>query len=136
MDNSILLAKFIGPFIIVIGIGVLFNIKIFRQIGEDFFKNSALVYVSGLVTFIMGMAIVLFHNIWVADWRIIITVFGWSTLIKGAWLIILPGTLVKVTEAYVKNIKLLVIPWIIMLAIGIFLTVKGFLMGIISQICQ
>ncbi|OGX18577.1 MAG: hypothetical protein A3K83_00330 [Omnitrophica WOR_2 bacterium RBG_13_44_8b] len=126
MDNSILLAKFIGPFIIIIGIGILFNTKIFLRIGEDFFKNSALVYISGIVTFLMGMAIVLFHNIWVADWRVIITLFGWSTLIKGAWLIILPGTLAKVSQIYLKNIKFLVVPWIIMIALGILLTVKGY----------
>jgi len=29
MDNSILLAKFIGPYIMVIGIGLLFNAKDF-----------------------------------------------------------------------------------------------------------
>jgi len=126
MDNSILLAKFVGPFIMVVGFSILFNTKIYRQIGEDFFKNAGLVYISGIITFLMGMSIVLFHNIWVTDWRVIITLFGWSTLIKGAWLIILPGTLAKMSRICLKNIKLLVIPWIIMLALGIFLTVKGY----------
>lgn len=132
MDNSILLARFIGPFIIVIGVGLLCNTKVFRQIVEDFFKNAALVYMSGLITFVAGLSIVLFHNIWAADWRTIITVFGWLTFIKGAWLIVLPRTLVRVIDVYAKNIKLLVIPWIIMLAIGFFLTVKGFFIGITS----
>lgn len=126
MDKSILLAKFIGTYIIVIAIGMLLNLKVYCKVMEDFFKNSALVYVTGLITFIAGLAIVLVHNMWVADWRVIITVFGWIALIKGAWLIILPDTLVKITEAYVKNIKLLVIPWIIMLPIGIFLMFKGY----------
>jgi len=126
MENSILLAKFIGTYFIVIGVGLVFNLKVYRKVLEDFFKNSALVYVTGLITFIVGLAIVLSHNIWVADWRVIITVSGWTALIKGAWLIILPGTLVKITEAYVKNIKLLVVPGIIMLAIGTFLMIKGY----------
>ena len=89
-------------------------------------EYEVIVYVTGLITFVAGLAIVLFHNIWVLDWRVIITVFGWIALIKGAWLVILPGTLVKVAEAYLKNIKLVVIPWIIMLALGIFLTIKGY----------
>ncbi|MBU1998836.1 MAG: hypothetical protein KKE64_04995 [Candidatus Omnitrophica bacterium] len=126
MENSTLLAKFIGTYIIVIGVGLLFNLKVYQKIMEDFFKNAALVYVTGLITFVVGLAIVLFHNIWVLDWRVIITVFGWIALIKGAWLIIFPGTLVKVTESFAKNIKLVVILWIIMLAIGIFLTIKGY----------
>jgi len=126
MDTSIMLAKFISPFIILIGVGMFCNINKYRQIAEDFQKNSALIYLTGLITFIMGLAILLFHNIWVADWRVIITVFGWLAFIKGALLIILPHTLIKMTNVYVKNIRLVVIPWIIMLAIGIFLLVKGY----------
>lgn len=126
MDTSILLAKFLGPFIMVIGIGLLFNIKRYRKILEDFRKDSALIYVTGLITFVTGLAIVLLHNLWVGDWRLIITVFGWITLIKGAWLVILPQTLARVGDMYLKNMKRVVVPWIIMLAIGIFLSVKGY----------
>ncbi|MDD5409479.1 MAG: hypothetical protein PHC71_05255 [Candidatus Omnitrophica bacterium] len=126
MDKSILLARFIGPYIIVIGAGLLFNVKVYQRIMEDFFKNAALVYVTGLITFVAGLTIVLFHNLWVRDWRIIITFFGWSALIKGVWLIVFPGTMVKMTEAFAKNIKALVIPWVIMLAIGIFLLIKAY----------
>jgi len=126
MENSVLLARLIGPYIIVIGIGLMFNQKIFRQIMEDFLKNPALVFMTGIITFITCLAIVLFHNIWVADWRVIITIFGWVGLIKGAWLIVLPGTLLRMTKVYSENIKLVLIPWVIMLLIGIFLTVKGY----------
>ena len=102
MDNSILLAKFIGPFIILIAVGVLFNIKIFKKIMEDFLNSPALVYVTGLVTFVAGLAIVLFHNIWAADWRVLITIFGWISIIKGALLTILPSSPVKLTKIYMN----------------------------------
>ncbi|MBM3252478.1 MAG: hypothetical protein FJZ11_06870 [Candidatus Omnitrophica bacterium] len=130
MGNSTLLAKFIGPYIIVIGIGLLFNLKVYRRILEDFFKNAALVYVTGLITFVAGLSIVLFHNIWALDWRLVITLFGWNILIKGAWLIISPDTIAMVSNVFVKNIKLARIPWIIMLAIGIFMTIKGYSIGL------
>ncbi|MFA5337823.1 MAG: hypothetical protein WC330_05785, partial [Candidatus Omnitrophota bacterium] len=83
MHPSIFLAQLIGPFIVLISIGMLLNLKVYRQIIEDFLKSTALIYISGLITFVTGLAIVLFHNLWVADWRVIITVFGWLTLIKG-----------------------------------------------------
>ena len=126
MDNSVFLAKLIGPYIIVVGIGLIFNQKVFRQIIEDFAKNPALVYVTGLITFVAGLAIVLSHNIWVADWRVIITVFGWMALVKGAWLIIRPGAVNKMTKIYLNHMNLVLIPWVIMLLIGIFLTIKGY----------
>jgi uncharacterized membrane protein len=129
MDNSILLAKFIGPYIMAIAIGLLFNLKTYQKIMEDFFKNAALVYVTGLITFVAGLAIVLFHNLWVLDWRIIVTLLGWNILIKGAWLIISPDTSTKMATLFAKNSKLVIIPWIIMFAIGVFLTAKGYRIG-------
>ena len=129
MGNSILLAKFIGPYIMVIGIGLLFNLKAFQRIMEDFFKNAALVYVTGLITFVAGLAIVLFHNMWVFDWHLIITLLGWNILIKGTWLIISPETSAKMAALFAKNNKLVIIPLLIMLAIGIFLTAKGYRIG-------
>ncbi|MDD5553924.1 MAG: hypothetical protein PHE18_08670, partial [Candidatus Omnitrophica bacterium] len=61
MDNSILIARFLGPYIIMIGFALLFNLERYKNIAEDFFKNSALVYLSGLLTFVAGLAIVLSH---------------------------------------------------------------------------
>lgn len=127
MENSILLARFIGPYIVVIGISLLLNLKYYQSIMESFFRNLALVYITGLITFVAGLAVVLFHNIWTMDWRIIITLFGWNALIKGVVLVVFPGASAKMTDRFVKNLKLVAIPWAIMLAIGIFLIAKGYL---------
>lgn len=126
MGNSILFAKFIGPYILLIGVGLQFNFKIYRRIIEEFIKNAAIVYLAGLITFVAGLSIIIFHNIWAMDWRIIITVLGWIALIKGAWLVILPGSIAGVAELFLRDVKLVRIPWVIMLLIGIFLTVKGY----------
>ena len=127
MNSSILLARLIGPYIIVIGASLMLNQKIFRQIMEDFPKNPSLVFITGLLTFVAGLATVLFHNIWVANWRVIITIFGWLVLIKGVLLVVFPAALIKTTKIYSENFKLVLIPWGIMILIGIFLTIKGYI---------
>ncbi|MBN2453881.1 MAG: hypothetical protein JXB40_06475 [Candidatus Omnitrophica bacterium] len=126
MENSIVIAKFMGPYIVLIGLGLLFNTKVYMNVMDDCFKNAALVYVMGLLTFVAGLAIVIFHNIWVRDWRVLITLFGWIALIKGVWLVVLPDTAVKITKRFKKDIKLAVIPWVIITGIGVFLIFKGF----------
>lgn len=126
MNNSILLARLIGPFISIIAAGLFLNLKLYRQIIDDFSKNAALVYIAGLISFIIGLTLVLLHNIWVLDWRVIMTIFGWITLIKGIWLIVLPGTLVKIAAAYIKNFRLVIFPWAFMFLLGIFLIFKGY----------
>jgi uncharacterized membrane protein len=105
---------------------MLLNLKVYRQIIEDFLKSTALIYISGLITFVTGLAIVLFHNLWVADWRVIITIFGWITLIKGVWLTVFPAGAIKISKVFVKNIKFVVIPWILMFALGLFLIMQGY----------
>lgn len=126
MDNSILLAKFMGPYIILVGLSLIFNWKTFRQILGDFPNNPLLVFMSGIFVFIAGLAVVIFHNIWVADWRIIITVFGWLMLTKGVVLVAMPRVVARTAKIYSVNFKLVFIPWGIMTLIGIFLTIKGY----------
>ena len=126
MENSMLIARLMGPFIVLIGVGLLFNTKVFVRIMTDFFKSPALIYISGLITFVAGLAVVLFNNIWVADWRVIITIFGWMTLIKGAWLTVLPDMAIKMARTFKKNLKLAMIPWSIMVILGISLIFKGY----------
>lgn len=127
MGSSTLLARLMGPYIILIGVSLMLNRKIFRQIMEDFPKNPSLIFVTGLLTFVAGLTTVLFHNIWALDWRMIITVFGWLILIKGIMLVAFPSTLLKTTKIYSGNIKLVLIPWGVMILIGIFLTIKGYI---------
>lgn len=126
MENSILLARIIGPLVVVIGFSVLWNRNNYRVIIEDFFKNSALIYVTGVMTFVAGLSTVLFHNIWSFSWHIIITLFGWNALIKGALLIIAPEAAAKITSPFIQNIRWVLFPWIIFLAIGIFLVMRGY----------
>lgn len=127
MHSSLFLARLLGPTIILIGIGVLTNLKFISRVGRDLFKNYALVYISGIFIFAAGLAIVLSHNLWISDWRMIITIFGWITLAKGAWFILLPRTLVKAAELYTKKIKLISFIWTIMLFVGLFLSFKGYI---------
>ena len=126
MENSIFLAKLLGPYFIIVAIGILFNLKTYQKLMGDFVKNSALIYLGGVIALFFGLLVVLFHNVWMASWAVIITIFGWAGIIKGAWLIIFPNTVAKFTEAYQKKTTLLVVHLIIILAIGILLAVKGY----------
>jgi len=126
MENSIFLAKILGSYFIIIALGGLFNLKTYQKVLEDFCKNSALLYLGGIFALLFGLLVLVFHNVWVANWTVIITIFGWGGLIKGAWLIIFPNTVVKFTQAYQKKAALLTIHLVIALALGIFLTAKGY----------
>ena len=41
------------------------------------------VYLSGVLMFVAGLAIVRIHNLWRADWTVLVTLSGWFLLVLG-----------------------------------------------------
>ena len=78
---SLFLARLLGPIFVTIAIGVLVNGAVFRAIAEEGLRSHALIYLTGLFAITAGVAILLNHNVWAADWRVLITIFGWLAAI-------------------------------------------------------
>ena len=58
---------------------------------------------SGLIALVIGMVFVLAHNIWVKDWPVLITIFGWLGLLKGVSLIFAPKAMTKWSKSLLKK---------------------------------
>ena len=76
MATSILIAKLIGPVLLVAAIATPADAKELQEMAREFLKDRALIYVTGVLAMLGGLAIVNNHNIWIADWPVIITLFG------------------------------------------------------------
>jgi len=129
METSIFIARIFGLCYLIIGAGLVFNRKTFQQVMEDFCKNAASFFYGGLLALVIGVVIVLKHNIWAANWTVIITIIGWIALIKGIWIIVFPNTVPKFMQAYQKNENLLMVHSIVGLIFGAVLTFFGFFVG-------
>ena len=46
-------------------------------------QTPPVVYLSGVLLFVAGLAIVRAHNIWVRNWTVLVTLCGWAMLILG-----------------------------------------------------
>jgi len=76
LETSIFLAKLLGLYGVIVAGGVLLNRKAYQRVVEDLTKNSVLVYLAGIFALIFGLLIISFHNVWVLDWPVLITVIG------------------------------------------------------------
>jgi len=90
MQTSIFLAKLIGPIMVIVAAGVLLNRQSVDALAREILGSPALLFLLGFLDFAGGLAIVLVHNVWVADWRIIITLLGWLLMVRGAVRILIP----------------------------------------------
>ena len=103
MSNSVFIARLIGPVMLVVGLAVLVNQRAFRELAEEFLASRALLFLSGLLIMPAGLAIVLTHNIWAADGRVMITLFGWLNLIGGAVRLFAPAYVMQTGRAMLKR---------------------------------
>ena len=126
MQTSIFLAKLIGPVLLAGAVGLFVNAAAHRAMAQEFLKSPALIYLSGILTMTAGVAIVLTHNVWAADWRGLITLFGWLGAVGGAARIILPAQVRSFGEAMLKSQAAMLIGGAIWLAIGALLSYVGY----------
>lgn len=125
MDTSIFLAKVMGLYLIIVYVSVLINKKLMSTLIKDIAKNTAFIVFGGAFALIIGLLVVLTHNIWEVSWVGLVTLLGWVVLIKGVLLVLMP----KKAPKWGLNISDTVITTsaVIMLIIGVFLAYIGFL---------
>ena len=96
MNTSRSLARLMGPILLVIGIGMAFGLMMegagYSSVLKEFIANRALIFLTGILTLLAGVAIINVHNVWVPDWRVIVTVLGWLLVLRGIMLLVFPLT--------------------------------------------
>jgi hypothetical protein len=126
MQRSIYLAKLIGPVLLVIGLGMLLNGAVYRAMAVQFLHTYSLIYMSGLLTLVAGIALVHAHNVWEGDWRLIITVLGWLGIIGGAVRILVPQFVETIGGSVVAQPAALMAGGFVVLALGGVLSYFGY----------
>src|SRR5206468_5783605 len=119
MTTSIFLARLIGPVMLVVGLAAFFNRRAFRDMAEEFLASPALLFLSGLLVMPMGLAIVLVHNVWTADWRVLITLFGWINTIGGALRLLAPTWVMQTGRIMLRRSGFVSVAAAIWVALGL-----------------
>lgn len=90
MQISIFLAKFLAIYFLIVSIPMLLNTKAFKHRAQAFIKDDGLMLIGSIMALILGIFFILFHSIWVYDWRLVVTLIAWLTFIKGAVFLLYP----------------------------------------------
>lgn len=125
MENSILLAKIIGPIYLIIAVGMLLNQEHYRAVAKEFVESPALYYVSATLALILGMLIVRFHNVW-SGWPTVITLLGWAAIVKGIARTLIPNQATQWITKLVASPNTIAGTAVVALVLGAFLTAAGY----------
>lgn len=121
------LAKFMGLSVLLVAIGMISNKSAAVQTLNALFGDAPLVWVTGVFTMMLGIAIVVVHNRWSGGaLPVVVTLYGWIALLKGLTFVWLPPS--TQTELYhAMHFEQYFYAWfLVSLVLGGYLVFAGF----------
>ena len=113
-ETTIFLGKIIALYLLVSGLGFLLSSRFYENLLKNSDKSDPMtVNLSGMVHFLIGIAIATNHFLWSNVLEIIVTLLGFGFLIKGITLIVFPSLTLKSTKTSVKLLRISGIGFII-----------------------
>lgn len=100
MDITIFFARFWGSLFMILGLSSM-GAKLLGRVIQ-YTEDKTITISTGYITFLLGLGTVVANNLWVADWRVAVTLLGWITLFKGIEKIAFPERVNKVAQKFKK----------------------------------
>jgi hypothetical protein len=126
MELSILIARITAVVYLSAALGAVFSTDHYRRVVDDMFNNAGLTYLTGFTAVIFGFLIVNYHNIWVKDWTVLITIMGWLALMKGVLIIAFPKFVQGYSRLIFEGRGLSIFPYVA-IVIGLLFGYFGFI---------
>jgi hypothetical protein len=126
METTLFLAKVFGLYLLVMGLLMPLRRKELSAMIEALADNRPLVFLVGVLVLILGLVLVVSHNVWIAGWPLVITVLAWLVLIKALAYLVLPFEVTARLVLWFNRPAWFTIGGALWAALGLFLVGKGF----------
>ena len=122
---SIFLAQVIGLYLLFVSVAMLVYQSRFKKTMSEILSNHSLITLSGMMSFVVGLLIVVSHNVWISQWPVVVTIVGWVILLQALLRIFFPEAFVNMMKDLMAKSGYLLMSWIWLL-VGIYLVWAGF----------
>ena len=85
------LSRLLGVFVLVTAVSEWTQPGLLTVVAPAMVNQPALLWVSGMLTFTAGLAIVLGHTVWSDPAAAVVSLVGWIMTLKGAALVLVPA---------------------------------------------
>lgn len=129
MNTSKYIARLMGPVLLIIGIGMALGLMMetdYSSLMKEFIGNRAVIFLTGVLALLAGVAIVNAHNLWVPDWRLIITILGWLFVLRGIMLLVFPAAVPDIGDHIVASGRGVMAGAAVNFVLGAILCIMGY----------
>jgi hypothetical protein len=130
MSTSRYIARLIGPVLLIIGIGMVAGTFVegesYSSLMKEFIGSRALIFTTGVLALLAGLAIVNAHNLWVPDWRVLVTVLGWLFIVRGVMNLVFPHLVQTMGDRMVASHAGVIAGSAFTIVLGAILSIMGY----------
>jgi uncharacterized membrane protein len=134
MFHSIILAQILGLYLFIISILMLARPGHFRDVVDNLKPESGALLVGGALSLLFGLMLIVIHNIWIWDFKVLVTVIAYITVIKSIMILAFPAKVIELTQKCYSGMGYYA-SCVISLIVGFILIGEGFC-PLYSQFCH
>lgn len=127
MDTTLFLTQAFGLFYVIGGVALLMHQGFLRDLGQSLLMKREWIVLGGFLTLILGIPLVLVHNIWTGEvYVLIVTISCWLTFLKGLLRVWFPGYVQRWGQSLIAQPVAIKSMAFMMLLLGLYLCFEGF----------
>jgi uncharacterized membrane protein HdeD (DUF308 family) len=89
------LASVMGAYLVIFGLLMLIQYTHIQAVLKEVVAKKSLVFISGIISAILGLLMVFSHNVWTHNWQVVVTVMAWLVLLTGLLRLFFPAVAIK-----------------------------------------
>jgi len=126
MDLTMFLAQVMGIYLVVVGLSLVLYPKRTSRAIHEIADDYAVPFLGGALALIIGLLIVLTHNVWNDLTSGIVSFMGWAAIVKGSVIFLLPHDSFSDLADKFSSKRASVIWGVIIVVVGAYLVYSGF----------
>ncbi len=127
---ELLIERVVALVYLIMGLSCLVQARMWKELSLELLNSPNSLVRWSLQWLPLGLIVILGHNLWVTDWRIIVTLIGWVVTLKCVLYLLFPrwSDLIKNwSERFL--FRYITVGGGIVAAVGVFLSFMSFTMG-------
>ena len=123
---ALIVAQVMGPLYLIAALGMFTRPERFAGLIAEMRASPGQTLAWGLIALALGLLILAVHNVWRADWTVVVTLIGWAATLKGVLLVLAPEMVMRLGAKLTTPSPKLRVWAAAPLALGVFLTAMGY----------
>lgn len=115
------LAAVMGWYLVIFALAMLTQHAHIQAVLKEVVGKKSLMFISGIISVILGLLMVFSHNVWTHNWNVVVTVMAWLVLLSGLLRLFFPAAANKWMRRLMQSKQHLLGQGFILLLIGVYI---------------